>query len=117
MSNKVFINDLGFIEQVYDEVQDFSSVQGSMDEARQLLSDNKSKLVLVDVSKIRTTNSGAREAAVVFLRESKFTKLAVFGGNIFIKNLANLVIRASGQNQKSQVFKTRDEAVSWLNIK
>jgi len=42
-------------------------------------------------------------------------KIAIFGGNRFMKHLVNLVVKATGKEDRVRYFDSKDQAIAWLN--
>jgi hypothetical protein len=119
MTNRIFINKLGFIEHHYEGPQTSSTVSQGMQEAQKKI-DHLKKLskpvkLLVDISKVTTNDAGSRLAAVNSFKNLKYDKLAIFGGNTYLKYLAKLVVRAAKKpTSKLQAFNNQQEAIDWL---
>ena len=118
MLNTVFLNKDGYIEQIYKGDQNSETVILSVERVNKLIeklkSEGKPIKVLVNLSQIKNTDAGSREAAVDALKKWHFDKTALYGGSVFIKNLANLIIRAARKQDKVKIFDERKEAVKWL---
>src|SRR3989344_3727014 len=118
MARAVFLNKDGYIEQIYKGDQDYDTVTSAVRKVNKLIeklqSEGRSVKVIVNLSEIGKTDSGSREAAVYALKSWYFDKTALYGGNVFINNLANLIIRAARKQKKVKVFNTRREAYKWL---
>ena len=118
MSNKVYVGEDGFIHGIFEKDQNYDSINKAAQEVEQLIKavrqQNKRALVLVDVVKVGKQDSGARKAGWEGLLRLNYDKWAMFTSNPFIKNVANLVAKATGRSHKIKVFTTKNEAVRWL---
>ncbi len=69
--------------------------------------------ILIDLKKSTQFSSGARKEWVKFLQNPKINKVAIFGGNVFVRTLASFVIAAS-KSKNIKFFTTEEEATSWF---
>ncbi len=69
--------------------------------------------ILIDLKRSTQFSSGARKEWVKFLQNPKINKVAIFGGNIFVRTLASFVIAAS-KSKNIKFFTTEKEAISWF---
>lgn len=70
--------------------------------------------LLMDISKVSTTDSGSRKAGSQMLNTLPYRKAAIFGATGLIKQIAALVIKGSGKSATVKQFKTTTEARQWL---
>jgi hypothetical protein len=117
MSNHSFTHEQGYIEQVYVGAQTKESVTQNFTATQELIPQlpPSSKVnILVNLLDMTTTDTGSREVAVQYLQTLHYYRLAVITTSAYLKHVANLVIRASGQSHHAQVFSDRAHAVNWL---
>ncbi|MFC1630298.1 STAS/SEC14 domain-containing protein [Patescibacteria group bacterium] len=72
--------------------------------------------LLVDVTKAGTPSTKARDFFSQSLKKSSVDKIAVFGGGIIQKTVANFIFNYSGM-KNARYFDNREEALSWLKRK
>lgn len=69
---------------------------------------------LMDISTVGKSDSQSRKAGNEMIKSLEFNKMALFGAKGFIKQLAALVIKASGKSATVRQFDTVAEAERWL---
>lgn len=118
MSHHVFLNEDGFLEQVYIGDQTGEGVDRAIAIAtniiEQLQKDGKPVLIIVDSSKLGKLSTPTRKSSVEALRSIYYDKVAIFGANAFSKAMVNLIIHASGKRRKVRIFDNRSAAEKWL---
>lgn len=117
MPNRVAVeNDI--ITMVFEGDQTESTYLVVSKEAERLVQETVSRhkrvKVLVDVRHIGKVTLAVRQLAAHNLRIWPLYRVAIFGANIYLRHLANLVIMATG-NRGAKVLKTEQEAMAWLN--
>jgi hypothetical protein len=121
MGSSISISKKGIIEQVYEGDQTYNSIRDSADELTEKIEElkkkNKDIKVLLDQTNIGKTTTGARRASVEALKHMDYEKIALFGGNSYIRHLSNFVIQASGKSKKVKVFVEKKDAKDWLKKK
>lgn len=81
--------------------------------ADQLRQQGKRPRLLIDVSQVRSQDSGSRSAAKS-LRSLGLEKIAVCGASKFLGMVGQYIIKAGGMSDIAKMFKTREEAEQWL---
>lgn len=81
---------------------------------QQLKHEGKPGLLLVDLTELGAQDAGARKASATELDTLPVDKVAVFGANLFMKYLAQFIIRASKRSDITQYFDTKEAATAWL---
>ncbi|MBI3283103.1 STAS/SEC14 domain-containing protein [Candidatus Curtissbacteria bacterium] len=118
MPNQVFLDQDGFIHNIYQGDQTRESVEAVVNKNNQLVAklrqQNRPVLVLADLTQLGQSSLGSRQASAEALKNEDFDKVALFGANIFMKHVGNFIITASGQDQRAKMFNTKDEAIGWL---
>ena len=117
MPNKVF-EEAGLIHNVYEGEQTADTVievqHRTEDLIAKLRAQGRSALILVDLRKLTGTHSSARLGSSDNLKKFDFDRIALFGANLFIKYLANFIIKASGNGRRVRYFNSETEARAWL---
>ncbi len=73
----------------------------------------EAQYVLIDLQQSTQFSSSARKIWVEFLQNDKIKKTALFGGNMFVKTLATIVISATGKKD-IKFFNNKEEALTWI---
>ena len=81
-----------------------------------LSKDNGRARVLIDLSKIERSTSGARMVHINNIKTEHeiFEKLAIFGTSEMNRVKTNSMIIASGRGNKARYFESEGEALRWL---
>jgi hypothetical protein len=118
MPNRIFVNEAGFIEEVYEGDQPDDILGKALDQvavlAKQTKSVKKPVMVMVDVTKMGKLTTASRKRTVKALKEIPFDKVAVYGYHTFTKALITLIIHAAGKDRDVKLFDTRTAAEAWL---
>jgi len=118
MANKVFVNKDGLIEQIYSGRQTFETITKTAAEtmllADRLRASGKKPNFLVNFKNITKVTADALLAASDALNAGLDTKVAIYGGNKYLNDLANLVISAMGKETSVLLFDTKKDASIWL---
>lgn len=118
MSNKTFLNHQGYIEHHYIGDQSYASVKKSMTIAARLASRLKTQgedvMILADLTRLEKSTSESRKASLEALQSLPYDKIALFGGNLYVRHLANLIIKAAGKESVVKIFAARKQAEAWL---
>ena len=69
--------------------------------------------IIIDIRQSSQFTSGARKVWVKFLQNSNAKKVAIFGGNIFVRTLASFVIAAT-HKKNIKFFNNKINALKWL---
>lgn len=116
--NKIFLDDIGLIHGIFEGDQNYYSINQAAQQIEEFIKvvrqQNKPAIVLIDITNVVKQDSGARKAGWEGLSTLKYDKWAMFGSNPFIKNVANLVGKATGLSHRIKVFTSREEAEKWL---
>lgn len=80
-----------------------------------LLQKQRSIRLLVDVSELERPATSVRAVVMQVVTKLRFDRMAVYGATDIGKALFNLIAYASGKSSLVGVFKTRHEAVAWLD--
>jgi len=119
MPNQVFLGDDGFIHHVIEGDQDAATTQYLRDQTVKLASQlsvlPRPIKILSDLTGIGKADSNARRIASGIIQDIKLDKIAIFGGNRFMKHLVNLVVKATGKEDRVRYFDSKDQAIAWLN--
>lgn len=114
----VFLDKAGIVNVLLEGKQTYQAIRHASDEMDALSSklrrEGKPVYVLVDISKMGGHDSGARREGYERLFTIYYDKFAMFGGGLFLKSVANLVVKATKLGNKVKVFNTREEAIRWL---
>jgi len=87
------------------------------DMAEKLSAQGKPLLGLVDFTQDPGFDAGTNKAVLKALEEIKYDRIALFGENIALAEVTKAVVAALGKDDRTKVFKTRDEALAWLLMK
>jgi hypothetical protein len=117
---ETFMHPSGIIEQHYYGVQTGVSVGQGVGKVRhiatKLSSQNKKVLLLVDLTKVKSTDIPSHIAAVKGMREVPFDKIAIYGP-LRMQVLLNGLAIVADKHDKARAFETRIEALRWLRRK
>ena len=79
----------------------------------QILNEEITSLVLIDISKMDKFSLGTRISWIHFFKNPQIKKTAILGGNRFIKTAVSFVI-ASVDTNNIRLFLNEEEALNWL---
>lgn len=117
-TNVVFLREDGIIYKAYQGDQNGDSIRKLREEteklSKELRSQNKSVLILVDLSTLGKTTLSARHEEIQFIRSLDFDKAAVFGDSFLNRSVARLIVTFSGMEYKIKFFNSEAEAHGWL---
>ena len=118
--NKIYLGEDGIINGIYAGDQTEETIKNGTEEFTKLIdevrSEGKKAFLLVDLTSVGHQDSNARKAGVEGFLSMRYDKIAMFGGSPFLRNVANLIVKAIGRTDKVKFFKTQEEAVKWLNL-
>lgn len=118
-ANEIFLNDKGWIESTFHGKQTAETVTAASIQYetlyQQLKQEGKPIYSLVNMDGITEADSGARAAVIPILQKVPFQKIAIYGGNLFIRTLAKFVITVTRDISHMQYFSSREEAEKWLS--
>src|SRR5688572_19665263 len=119
MKHRVFLGKEGFIETIYDGDISLGDSEKMFEKRYELsygLQDQgKPVNLLVDVRNIGKVDPKEISAFVgLSLKSLNFRRLAVFGAKKEIAALAKVLLTLAGKVKQLGIFKTREEAVAWL---
>lgn len=116
--NLVRINHDNLIEVIFrgDQTQETVAavVQAGKMLADRLRRQGSPVLVLANLEDLGNSDANARRAVAKSLKELTYDRVAAYGAPKFVEKVASLVVRAIGREDKVKVFKSRQDAVSWL---
>ncbi len=118
MSNKVFLNQQGFIEvhSIGDQTPDVvtSTKQELAVLAKTLSARGKTVNILTDLRRIGKQTGASRALAKDIMDTIPFRKIAIFGANRFLKYVVNFIITGSGHGHHVRYFNDHQSAETWL---
>jgi hypothetical protein len=82
--------------------------------AEKLEAQGKPLLGLVDFTQDPGFDAGTNKAVLKALEEIKYDRIALFGENMVLAEVTKAVVAALGKDDRTKVFKSRDEALAWL---
>lgn len=80
----------------------------------QLAKQGKPRLALIDLSQQGKFTADSNRAAMEMLESTAYDKVAIFGANKILEEVAKGIILAMGKGDRTRVFGDRDSAVAWL---
>jgi hypothetical protein len=117
-ANRVFADERGIVRNVYVGDQTYESVKAVEAATLALVAEQEARglpvLILGDLKSCGLSSAGSRRAAKEALLKVPQGRVAVFGGNVFTKHLANFILLASGKGESARYCDTEEEAVAWL---
>lgn len=119
MRHRVFLNDSGFIENVYVGDLKYEELQKMFKQTYELgfgLQDLKKPVrLIVDLSAIGDVPlKEIAPLATLGLKSFPFNKISIYGARKEIMMMANLILGMAGKRKILHVSKTREEALEWL---
>ena len=78
-----------------------------------VINENIVSLVLIDLSKVDKFPLRTRTGWIQFLKNPRIKKMAVFGGNQFIKTAVSFVVKAA-HTDNTRFFVNEEDALDWL---
>jgi hypothetical protein len=116
MQDKIFLNPEGFIEVVLvgdQTAQMFESIYAdSIPLLDELKEQNKPALCLFDLTAETGFSLSSNKAALEILERTNYDKIAMY--NVPHYKVTEGIILATGKDDRTKLFKSRDEAVAWL---
>lgn len=118
--NHVLINDQNIIEIHVVDDQTPDTVQATVEQARELASEQrktgKPVLVIDNLLKMGTIPTDARKLTVELIKHSDFDKFAVLGSGTLLRFGSNLMLQATGKGNHVKYFDVADteECTTWL---
>lgn len=86
--------------------------------ATELSEEKKPVLILADLTQAEPIiDPQAVRFTAMFMRDTKFTKVALFGLNRMLDEVIEIISKISGKGERIRGFETRAEAVKWLEEK
>lgn len=116
MANRVTLHN-AFIELIFIGDQTEKTVRALAGKARKISQNtwgDDPTLVLINLYKMGKSNFASRGAAIEALNAAPFIRMAVYANNVFLRHVAELIVRAARMGDKIRIFTTRDDAISWL---
>lgn len=77
-------------------------------------SKGKPVLLVVDATGVERTDGATRSAALRNLEDMHYDRISIIGATVYIKTLARLMLRASGQSDRIKIFDSQLAAEKWL---
>lgn len=118
MANKVFSNDEGYTEIVFEGDQTSETMLATIKESLkyndQLSSSGKPIKSLVDLTGMTSLDPGAAKQGIGGVATIAYDKIAVFGGSHDIIHKVGDILHLAGDESKTKMFNTREEALVWL---
>jgi hypothetical protein len=71
----------------------------------------------VDFTQDLGFDAGTNKAVLKALEEIEYDRIALFGENVVLAEVTRAVVAALGKDDRTKVFKSRDEALAWLLMK
>lgn len=108
----IFIKQCGTIDEV--------EAKEIVDEELRLIKEKNSGRrtpVMVSLDEAESVDSGARKVFAEANKLDVFERVAMVGGTIFIRTVANFIFRMSGKQDKTKFFVNKEEALIWLKKK
>lgn len=120
MSNKVFLNEQGFVESTLEGEQSWETMYKTIGESFKhqhiLSAQNKPINILVDVTSMTGLDRGSTEISKSGMGAQFFDKMAVYGAKSEkLKDMILEILKSGSDNLKTQYFDTREDAIKWLN--
>lgn len=117
--NKIFFEkETGIIWNVYHGDQDKDTISQAVNETVDIIKKNnipkENVFVAVDLSDHGNTTTGSRKAATEALKEISYNKIAIFGLDAYMRNVAKFIINAINKDDSIRVFDTKEEAIDWI---
>lgn len=114
--NKIFLNPEGYIEIVLVGDQTAQSFERVYQEAEpiieQLKTQGKPLYALFDLSKQTGFSLSSDKAALELLEEVDYDRIAMY--SVPHQDVTKGIIMATGKADKTKIFETRDQALTWL---
>ena len=118
MQNTVITDPGDFVSVQLIGAQDFGSIKETAVAALplidQLRTSGKAVKVLIDISEQTAATPDSNQMSLKVLDTIPYDKMAIYGGTKTLNDITNGIIAASGKAETTQVFETREDAVSWL---
>jgi hypothetical protein len=118
--NSVTINREGYIMVKLTGPQTYLTMEGVAKLCRGIADDwharDKPVLALVDFTEDEAFNTGTNKAVLEALEDIKYDKVALYG-NPKLHDVTSTVLQALGKSAGTKLFDTREEALTWLQMK
>ncbi|MDB5178244.1 MAG: hypothetical protein JWN01_187 [Patescibacteria group bacterium] len=119
--NSVVLHPEGYIEVILVGDQNYQTIEESGNQCKELIGrlkyEQKPLLGLINLSREKNFSTGANKSALEIMDDIIYDRVAMFGGNQVLDEVAKLIIKALGKDDQTMVFETREEAVAWLLMK
>lgn len=119
MENSVYLDDHGFIRNVYNGPQNAASAHFIVDKTQELSlelrKNNKSVLIIVSSNNQGDVDQEGRKVIVEALRTMPFDRIATYGMAPFVRHLADFLFLAAGLSENVRNFDTEEDAIGWLS--
>ncbi len=120
MPNQVFLDPNGIIHHVYNGDQNGTTIKDMITETAAVIARLQAKDTnvplnfLVNIDGIGRQSLSARQAGARALKALPYHKIALYGGNHYLRQVTNLVILAARKQKNVKHFKIESEALAWL---
>lgn len=116
--NSVQLHSDGYVEVILVGDQNFQTIEESGLQCKELIGrldyEHKPLLGLIDLSREKNFSTGANKATMQVMSDINYDRIAMFGGNKLLNEVAELITKALGKDDHTRIFETREEAVAWL---
>lgn len=118
MANQVYIDEHGFIREVYEGDQTKATALAIVHKTEQFIRElqiqNKPIFIIVDARLAGRSDIASRGIGAKIVREWPYKKIAIFGANRFLKAIVHLILNTVARQMPVRLFDTEEEAVAWL---
>lgn len=118
MGNTVALRAEGYVEVFIVGDQTAETFRDSYLQAQPFIRDlqeaGKPVLGLVDLSQKGHYSPGSNKAAMKYLEEMPYDRIAIVGPHDVLEEVTELIILAMGKKDITQIFDTREAALKWL---
>lgn len=118
-NDRVYLDKNNFIWEVYNGDQDQADVAKVIEETEKLIKDLQNRAlpikIIVDIREFKKPSLSARIIGGAAVARWPYQKMAVFGPSKYMYYLVNMIISATRTQNRFRIFKTKEEALEWLN--
>lgn len=116
--NQNFLGEDGLIHNVYVGDQTLAKFEKTIKELQQLgdklRTEDKRVLVLTDITKLGRVPTNVRQRGLELIRNMRYDKVAIFGGEGVSMQIAKLLVKVSMMDYKIKIFENKKDALDWL---
>jgi hypothetical protein len=117
-ANRISLNPDGYIEATIEGDQtkmSFEHLHLDTEEMMDILQkQGKRQLGLIDVTRQGKFSPESNKEAMLILEKLPYDKLAIFGANKVLAQVANAIILAMGKSHNTKLFNDQQTALAWL---